>query len=229
MIVIAIEGIVGVGKTTLLKKCLVPMLTERGFRVTLVDEPVSKWNDDGLLKLFYDNPKRYAYHFQTKAFHDRVKECQTQYEKYGDVTDIFLLERSVFSDTLFMKALYEQNLITDLEMKHYGEWWELWESVMPFKPDLFVYLKPSLYVCMDRVKERARDGEEGVSKEYQSILEKKHDELFENGKVEVGKGSYADVIELKTDENFRDEREIKHKIANLIEEKIKIIQSSRKK
>ena len=223
MIVIAIEALIGAGKTTLIHQCLLPIFLEKGWKVTVIDEPVCKWESDKLLKKFYDDPKRYAYHFQTKAFHDRVRECQSQYRKHKDETDIFILERSIFSDTLFMKTLHDLGTIDDMEMEHYKEWWNLWEEVMPFQPDMFIYLKPDLDVCMKRVKERARDGEEGVKKEYQSLLEKKHDEFFEGDAVEVSKGHYVPVLPLATNSNFRDDIRVKKMIADLIEKKIKLI------
>ena len=226
MIVIAVEGIIGAGKSILLHQCLLPILLERGWKVTVVDEPVSKWDKEGLLKKFYDDPKRYAYHFQTKAFHDRVRACQEQFQKHGKETDVFLLERSVFSDTIFMKTLYEQGNLSDMEMKHYEEWWDLWEEVMPFRPDLFVYLSPDLDVCMSRVRERSRDGEEGVSKDYQRLLEEKHEELFAGGAVEVAPGHYVPVLTLKTNSNFRDDPAVKRRIADQLEEKIRLIQQS---
>lgn len=227
MLVIAVESIVGAGKTTILHRCLLPLLLERGWKVTLVDEPVSKWDKEGLLKKFYEDPKRYAYHFQTKAFHDRVRECQEQFRKHSSDTDVFLLERSVFSDTIFMKSLHEQKVVSDMEMRHYAEWWALWEEVMPFHPDLFVYLKPDLEVCMSRVRERARDGEEGISTEYQRMLEEKHEEFFKDGSVEVAKGHYVPVLTLKTNDNFRDDMEVKQRITDMIEEKIQLILRSK--
>lgn len=228
MIVIAVEGILSVGKSTLLKNCLIPILIQRGWKVTLVDEPVEKWCEDELLKLFYENPERYAYHFQTKAFHDRVRECQKQFKKYGKSTDVFLLERSVFSDTIFMKTLYKQGMVNDMEMKHYKEWWNLWEEIMPFRPDLFIYLKPDLEVCMERLKERSREGEEGVSKDYQALLQTYHDEFFDKEAVEVSPGHYIPVLKLKTNSNFRDNMDIKIEITSLVEEKIKMIRDSKK-
>jgi len=199
---------------------------ERGWKVTIVDEPVSKWESDKLLKKFYDDPDRYAYHFQTKAFLDRVRECQSQYRKHKDNTDVFILERSIFSDTIFMNTLYEMGMVDDMEMEHYKEWWDLWEEIMPFQPNMFIYLKPDLDVCMKRVIERSRNGEEGIKKEYQELLEKKHDKFFENDAVEISKGHYVPVLPLVTNSNFRDDPIIKEMITDLIEEKINLIQKS---
>lgn len=234
MIVIAVEGIIGAGKTTLLKECLLPILLKKGWKVTLVEEPVEKWKESGILKKFYENPSRYAYHFQTKAFHDRIQACREQFQKNKDKTDIFLLERSIFSDTIFMKCLYEQNIIDSMELSDYTKLWEMWEELMPFQPDLIFYLKPSIDVCMARLKERAREGEETVSLDYQSHLEEKHDEIFahtfsheekevKQGCFEMSTGQFIPALVLETNSNFKEDEATQNWITDLLEEHIKLI------
>lgn len=228
-IVIVIDGIVGSGKTTLIEKCLVPLLSERGLKITVVREPVEKWQNDGLLERFYQDQRRWGYHFQTKAFHDRVLECIEKFEKYGTYTDVFLLERSIFSDSLFMKMLHEDKVVDDVEMKHYTEWWSLWSRLMPFEPDLFVYLKPDLNVAMGRVKERSRGGEDGISVEYQHRLQQKHDEFLGGDTVSISESHYVPCFHMATNSNFRDDPDVKNQIATVFENKIKNILKAKSK
>lgn len=180
--VLDIEGLIGSGKTTLIEKCLVPFFESKGLSVTVIREPVDQWGE--LLPLFYKDPAKYAYLFQTMAFHDRVRESQDKWGEYSDTTDIFITERGALSDTLFVKSLHEQKLMSDVEVKCYMKWWNLWSDVIPFKPDLFVYLSPSMDTIMDRVKKRSRPGEEGISLDYQLILKKYHDDLFDSNSKE---------------------------------------------
>jgi thymidylate kinase len=42
-IVIAVEGIVGVGKTTIIERCLESLLTKKGYRVKIIKEPVDQF------------------------------------------------------------------------------------------------------------------------------------------------------------------------------------------
>ncbi len=226
-LVIVIEGVIGSGKSTLIKNCLIPLLSNKGWKITLVDEPVEKWEKDGLLKRFYDNPKRFGYHFQTRAFVDRVRESQLQYRKYKDVTDIFILERSVFSDVLFMNLLYKSGTVQDFEFKDYEEWWKMWTEVMPFQPDLFIYLRPDLDIAMGRVEERSRNGEEKVTKEYQAKLLKEHDDFLGGEFVTISKSHFVPCYHLSTNANFKNDSKWQDEIATKIETKIREIQQSK--
>lgn len=219
--VIVIDGIIGAGKSTLINECIVPGLRDLGWRITIVKEPVEKWVDDGLIQLFYGDPSRWGCHFQIKAFTDRVAECIKQYEDHADATDLFVLERSIFSDRLFVNLLYKSGKMTAMEYKHYNEWWSMWERVMPFKPDLFVYLKPDVSACMDRVDERSRDGESGVSEEYQRQLLEEHDSFLGQNTVNVNETLKVPCLHLFTNSNFRDDPVIKRDLVSIIEEKIK--------
>ena len=61
---ICLLGNIGSGKSSVLKKM-------HGYRnMATRDEPMEKWenyNGGNLLKLFYDNPARWAYVFQTQV------------------------------------------------------------------------------------------------------------------------------------------------------------------
>jgi deoxyadenosine/deoxycytidine kinase len=215
-LVVVVEGIVGAGKTTLIHKCLQPLFESRGWRVTVIAEPVRGWKEDGLLELFYGDPHRYAYYFQTKAFHDRVKASQQQYQAHRDHTDVFLVERSVFSDRFFMNTLHKSGTITDLEYKHYQEWWSLWTEVVPFTPDLFVYLRPGLETCMERVHKRSRPGEHAITPDYQRQLLMEHDAYFlsDSGRVEITPQTSVACFVLSTDDDFTTKGQVQSDIYN---------------
>ena len=210
-LVVVVDGIIGSGKTTYIEG-MYSGLTKRGWNVAVVKEPVDKWQASGILQRFYADPKRWGYHFQTKAFHDRVMENIEAYRRFRNTADVFILERSPFTDTLFMELLYESGLVDDLEMQDYREWWALWYKVMPYQPDLFVYLRPDVGVCMDRLHARARDGEQGVTLEYQTQLEAKHDHFFKDEEVSISPGTDVRCIKIQTNENFRDDDSIRQRL-----------------
>jgi len=167
--VFVIDGIISAGKSTLIKKI------QEKIECSIIKEPVDKWEKDGILKRFYEDQKRWGYHFQTKVFIDRVNECIKEYKNNGD---IYICERSVATDQIFMKLLYEDGMIDDMEYKHYLEWKDLWIKLIPFNFDGFIYLRPSLEECMKRLNKRNRDGESNISIEYQRRLLSLHDEFF---------------------------------------------------
>lgn len=183
-IVVVVDGIIGAGKTSYLE-VLEKDLPEHGLRVTVVREPVEKWKECGILQRFYHDPSRWAYHFQAKAFHDRIVENIKAWETHQHDTDIFILERSCFTDNLFMEMLFESKTIDALELQHYREWWHLWARIMPYMPNLFIYLKPDVDVCMKRLHKRNREGEENIPKDYQLALQEKHDLFFQNDTIDL--------------------------------------------
>lgn len=200
-VVIVVNGLIGAGKSTLIN-LLGLKLTERGYRVAVVQEPVDEWKQMGALQAYGADIRGMAYKFQTLVFATRVLACNRAYERHPDV-DIFILERSVQSDKLFMQMLREDGYVTDLEWAMYQTWADTWEGMMPFSPTAFFYLKPSLDECMRRLKSRARDGEGGITPEYQSKLERLHDEAYCNSSLSVS-GEIVPSYVIPTDLNFKD-------------------------
>lgn len=215
--VVVIDGIIGAGKSTLISKCLLPEMKRRGLSVTLVTEPVEKWKSSGALEQFYAAPARRAYQFQTRVFHDRIKEMQKQWESNGTTSAIFILERSIFTDRIFMDMLFEAEQVDETEYRDYNELWTMWSKLMPCEPDLFIYLRPSLDATMARVAKRARVGEGSVSRTYQQGLLDKHDDFLSPDGATIG-ARKVPVYPLDTDDNFADEPDIQRSVAsNLVE------------
>jgi deoxyadenosine/deoxycytidine kinase len=219
--VIVVDALIGAGKSVLLEMLVVMLFKLFKIRAKIVKEPVEKWKKSGILDRFYKDPKRWGYHFQTKAFYDRVKANQIAYEEVSrdgdDTIDLYILERSCFTDRLFMELLHESGMVDDLEMADYRDWADMWEKVMPYSPDLFVYLKPSVDACMSRLRERNRGEEVNVKREYQVSLQAKHDAFFDGGWVEISPGRKVPVVTLMTDANFRDDDLVKVEVANFFE------------
>ncbi len=211
-IVISVEGIIGAGKTTFIEEVLVPYLKKKNFNTVLVKEPIDKWGE--ILKRFGEDTKRWAYHFQTKAFHDRVFECKTQWDLHEYSADVYVCERSIISDKIFMRNLYINETIDNMEMDHYLEWWSLWETVNPLSPDMFIYIKPGVEESMLRMRKRDRDGESGITSKYQADLEKEHDKMLlkGNGRVRVSKDKHVPVYVLQTDRDYLSKGEVQNKI-----------------
>jgi deoxyadenosine/deoxycytidine kinase len=222
LLVVTVDGGIGAGKSVYINM-IARKLSQRGWRITIIKEPVEKWRESGILDLFYKDPKRWAYHFQTKAFHDRVVENIDAFAAHGATSDIFILERSPFTDNLFMEVLHDDHLVTELEYRDYQQWWALWYKVMPYAPNMFIYLRPDIDVQMARIEERNRSeelsagGKGGVTKEYQEKLVAKHDEFFKDDMVKVGTDSYAPCVKLVTNENFRDDLSTQEKFADHFE------------
>lgn len=212
-LVFVIESIIGGGKTTLLDS-LKSYWESQGLSVVTVPEPVELWKEIGILDAFYENPKENAYKFQTFTYITRVEALQNAY-KGNPNADIYILERSVYSDRyFFVDMLIKDGTMTELEAKLYEKWWKLWKCVVPLFPSKFIYLKPSIDECMLRLKKRNRKCEEGIPRDYQLRLQERHDDFFKDGVVTIGKRQIPTMI-LETDEDFREE-ETARKIARQI-------------
>lgn len=176
--VLVVEGIISAGKSTLINEVLVPELSKT-MRVKVIREPVDEWVRLGLLQRFYADKKRWAYTFQTKAFRDRIVECQKALDSLiAEPVDLFIMERSPLSDQIFMRTLFRDGDVDQLEMDMYLEWCNLWKQLMPFELDLFLYVRTDLDHCMQRLVTRSRDGEAGIPKAYQAELLEEHERVF---------------------------------------------------
>jgi deoxyadenosine/deoxycytidine kinase len=182
--VVYIEGLIGAGKSTLLKALSSTFAPDE---VRVIYEPVAEWEKSGILKLFYSDIKRWAYTFQTYVYVTRIQAILKEIEsmscdEYQRLKFIFV-ERSVFSDKFFfMKNLEMSGDVNEVECHMYNMWWDMYIQLLPceFTHDhaSFIYLKPSMDKTMERVRKRARDGEETVGEQYQRSLQRVHDEFF---------------------------------------------------
>jgi deoxyadenosine/deoxycytidine kinase len=214
-IYIVVDGIIGAGKSVLSSECLIPELTKLGLKVVEIQEPVEKWKRSGHLQRFYENPSREAFRFQIKVFHDRIQECRKTHLKYGNDADLFILERSIFTDCLFMNMLLADGIIDQSQHDDYMELWAMWSELMPFSPDMFIYLRPSIDTCMSRLRQRNRDGEAGVSMKYQTALMKEHDCFLKGTTVSIDDRQIPLLI-LNTNANFKDDSKVKLSLATTV-------------
>jgi deoxyadenosine/deoxycytidine kinase len=176
--VIIFEGIIGVGKTTVIKHAAA-YLRSKGMKVVEIYERVDLWT--AALELFYSDKARFAVEFQTFVLQSRINELLDRYEEEPDA-DVYLIERSPFSDRwIFMRTLHEMNALSDTQMKMYDMWWAMWTRLVPFMPTAFVWVKADLDTIMARMTGRKRGGEgNGVPRDYQERLLGAHARLFDD-------------------------------------------------
>lgn len=85
--IIAIEGIISAGKTTLIEN-LKEYFEENNYIIEVAKEPVNDWIKSGILEKFYSDPKRYGYHFQTTVFSSKVLELKRCFNKVLNIINI---------------------------------------------------------------------------------------------------------------------------------------------
>ena len=174
-----IEGNVGTGKSTFLKKL------QESTDVHIILEPVDEWvnmknktSGKNLLEEFYSNQERWSYTFQSIAFRTRINNLL---KAPKDKTSV--IERSVFTDrNVFAKTCYENSKMCDIEWEDYISWFDWLTTSFDVNPSGYIYLRANPEVSHERVKIRNRGGEECIPLDYLKTLHQKHDEWLLNEK-----------------------------------------------
>jgi deoxyguanosine kinase len=159
----AIEGVIGVGKTTLAR------LLQPSFKAELVLEV---FEENPFLSNFYSDRARYA--FQTQIFF----LLSRYHQQRRNITDRLSTVASMISDYTFEKdALFARiNLQGDELDMYYSVQEALAEKVTP--PNLVVYLRASTDTLMRRIAQRDRPYERSMERDYIDMLNRAYDEFY---------------------------------------------------
>lgn len=177
MRLVIIDGLIGAGKSTLIK-LLANKLNQQGYKAKAILEPVELWKSTGALQHFYNNIKEHSYEFQTFVYVTRVKEMLLAIQENPDI-DIFILERSTFTDKYVFFEMLKKDM-TPTRITMYLEWCDLWDKLYPKKPDLFIYLDTSVETSHLRLINRNRSEETNISIDYLKDLESTHQQFYKD-------------------------------------------------
>jgi len=159
---IAIEGVIGAGKTSFAR-----MLAER-MSARLVLE---KFEENPFLEDFYIDPERYA--FQTQLYF-----LLSRYRQQMDLKQVDLFSNLLVCDYMFDKdKLFAHLNLNEKEFILYNLIAQLLEKEIP-KPDLVVFLQASTDRLMQNIKQRGRSYERDISREYIESLNQIYNEHF---------------------------------------------------
>lgn len=198
---IAIEGVIGSGKTSLAKR-----ISEKLKANTILEQ----FEQNPFLDKFYLDRKRYA--FQTQMFFliNRFKQQQQ------------LNQENLFSEFLVADYIFDKDKIfayLNLE----GEELKLYETVFPLlyrdlrKPDLVIFLQSSVDRLMHNIKRRNRRIERNITKSYIEELSEAYNNYFfkyNNTPLLIVNTSEIDFVNDEVDFNeiyfqiFREDREM---------------------
>ena len=159
---IAIEGVIGAGKTSLAKR-----IGER-LNAKLIME---QFDNNPFLEIFYLDRKRFA--FQTQMFFliNRFKQHQELHQE-----DLFL--EHIVCDYMFEKdRIFAYLNLSKDELN-------LYESIYPLlartlrKPDLVIFLQSSTDRLMFNIKKRSRKIERAITRSYLEELSEAYNHYF---------------------------------------------------
>lgn len=147
---IVLAGTIGAGKSSL-AKALGEHLGTDVFYEAVDNNPV--------LDLYYENPKKYAFLLQIYFLNKRFESIKAAYKDDNNV-----LDRSIFEDELFLTLNYKQGNVTKTELDIYKELLDnMMEELdgMPKKrPDLLIYIDVTFEKMLERIKRRGRSFEQ---------------------------------------------------------------------
>lgn len=213
-IILSVEGNIGVGKSTFIN-----ILEKKWPDCEVVSEPVDIWKGltDGegknILQIFYEDITRWAYSFQNVACITRMMKMEETI-KNSDKTYIFL-DRSLGTDkNVFEKMLYDDGKINEIEHSMYNLWCDFYYKYVRSQNNMiYIYLKSSPNICIDRIKKRGRKEEESITLEYLEGLDKYHNNWLLDSQTEK-------VVIIDCDEEFESNSEKQDLMIETLKNKI---------
>ncbi len=159
---IAIEGPIGVGKTSLANL----MSKELGARLVL-----EEFQENPFLPDFYKDPERYA--FQTQLFF-----LLQRYRQQQELRQVDMFQNLLVTDYMFVKdRLFASLNLNEKEMQLYDTVANLLERNI-IKPDMVIYLQADTDTLMKNIAQRAREMETDITYEYIDALSQVYTEYF---------------------------------------------------
>ncbi len=160
---IAVEGPIGVGKTSLTE-----LLAAEFSARCVLERP----NENPFLKQFYQDRKKYA--FQTQIFF-----LLSRYQQQQDLQQLDLFSQLTISDYLFAKdRIFASVNLDEAEMTLYERIYRLLTGRIP-TPDLVIYLQAKAPVLLSRIRQRSQEFERSMDSEYLlKLIEAYHNYFF---------------------------------------------------
>jgi deoxyadenosine/deoxycytidine kinase len=163
---ILVAGNIGSGKTSLTER-----IGERlGWRTAF--ESVS---DNPYLADFYQDMHAWSFHLQVFFLGHRAR----QHVELAEDPRSAIIDRSIYEDAfIFARALHAMGNLNERDYQSYRQVFELVTKNLP-APSLLIYLKAPVPLLIQRIHQRARNIETGISAEYLALLDSFYDEWLQ--------------------------------------------------
>jgi len=158
---IAIEGPIGVGKTS-----LTGLLAKRFKGTRILADIENPFLDD-----FYKDKRGAA--FRTELFF-----LLSRYDQQRGISQRDLFAEVTIADYTFQKSkIFAYLTLDDSELMIYNRLYELLNETVP-RPDLVIYLQGNLDTLLKRIKKRGRAYEKAISPQYLQELSEAYSHYF---------------------------------------------------
>jgi deoxyguanosine kinase len=155
---IAVEGLIGAGKTTLARR-----LADRWNGRLVLEE----FEDNPFLPRFYEDPERYGFSvelsFLAQRYHQLKRVTEQDLFRACTVADYSIGKSVVFANVTLQTDEYA--LFRDLYQIMYAD--------LP-RPELIVYLHLDMIRVKDRIRSRGRSYEQSIPIDYLSKLQERY-------------------------------------------------------
>lgn len=159
---IAIEGVIGAGKTTLAK-----LLSDK-YKSRLVLE---QFEENPFLPKFYEDRDRYSFQTQLAFLASRFRQQQK-------MTNRDLFDRGIVSDYIFEKdRIFARLNLDDDELALYDNVFSIMAGIAA-RPDLVIYLQSTVDRLMKNVEQRGREYEKHITPDYLQDLSDAYNQFF---------------------------------------------------
>lgn len=185
---ICIEGNIGVGKTTLVKKMAQHYKSQSFFE---------EFNENPWLPLFYKKPKNTALALELSFLTDRCKQ-------------LLMLEKQRATKTIISDYCLDKCLLfakANLSKTDYETYKKLFRRISATikRPELVIILHTSVDSLLKNIKKRGRAYEENMQASYLKTLNKSYNNFFSKEKDYVVLNIFVDEINSKMYEKIFNE------------------------
>ncbi len=155
---VLVAGNIGAGKTSLTERIGARLGWQTSFD-SVVDNPY--------LADFYEEMHQWSFHLQVFFLGHRAK----QHRMLALSPQSAIADRSIYEDAhIFVRALHHMGNLSERDVLAYRQIYDLVLANLP-RPDLLLYLKAPVSVLMQRIRQRARAIESGISADYLRLLD----------------------------------------------------------
>lgn len=166
---ILIDGIIGVGKSTL-GKSLEQFLNGIGIPSKFYGEYVNP----RLLSQYISDMKKYAYTFQMVMLTRRF-EIYRDAKRFASSGGVSIIDRNLLGDYAFAYMQYKKGNITEEEWKIYTDMYRL-ENVD--QPDYVLFLDCGTETALRRTRRRGVDSESSYTLQYFEDVKKSYEDIY---------------------------------------------------
>jgi deoxyadenosine/deoxycytidine kinase len=174
MLIVFVEGNVGVGKSSALEAL------ERANQA-VVYEAVNRWS---LWESRNLDPHRYSFSFQVQVCMSMFDQIRLAIRNHKDDHDILYCERSISSSIVFAKAAHAQGHMVDAELELLVKLSDhLHTTLCAGHRYMSVLLQCPVNITVDRIRTRGRLGEDAINTDMIADLQKRFENYCETAAV----------------------------------------------